>query len=192
MESPKKGGIVKKVAILTLLVCFLASSIALAESEDYKTNTIYFDKVTAKPGEHFAVKVYLFNTDTLSGCQVPTFYRSENIDLYCDSISIIGSRCEYFMFDDIKLPQTEEDDKIAYFSFIDTVNPKVYVDALPPGDGLLATMYFTAPKDAPEGSVKLTRGMIPHPHISFIFAVWDTGGNEVDGDFIESEIIIKK
>ncbi|MCP4580891.1 MAG: hypothetical protein GY839_04690 [candidate division Zixibacteria bacterium] len=182
----------KKVAILTLLVCFLAASIALADSENYKTNTVYLDKVTAKPGEHFAVKIYLFNTDTLSGCQIPVFYRSENIDLYCDSISIVGSRMEYFMFDDIKLPQTEEDDKVAYISFIDTINPKVYVDALQPGDGLVATVYFTAPEDAPEGVVKLTRGMIPHPHISFIFAVWDPMGNEVDGDFIDGEIIIKK
>jgi len=183
---------VKKVAILTLLVCFLAASMTLADEPKYKTNTVYFDKVTAEPGEHFAVKVYMLNTDTLSGCQIPTFYRSENIDLYCDSISLVGSRCEYFMFNDIKLPQTEEGDKVAYFQLIDTINPKVYVDALAPGDGLLATLYFTAPKDAPEGSVKLTRGMIPHPHISFIFAVWDTMGNEVDGEFVESEIIIKK
>jgi hypothetical protein len=90
------------------------------------------------------------------------------------------------------LPQTDDADKCAYFQFIATIDPKVYVDALAPGDGLLGTIYFTAPKDAPEGTVKLTRGMIPHPQISFIFAVWNTMGDEVDGEFIESEIVIKK
>ena len=182
----------KKIVTLTLLACFLIASTALADEPKYNTNTVYFEKVTAKPGEHFAVKVFMANVDTISGCQVPTFFRSDKIDLYCDSVSIVGSRFEYFMFDDIKLPQSEEDDKCVYFSFIDTIDPKVLVDPLPPGDGLAATIYFTAPKDAPEGTVKLTRGMIPHPHISFIFAVWDPLGNELDGEFIESEIIIKK
>jgi hypothetical protein len=150
------------------------------------------DKVTAKPGEHFTVKVYLFNVDTLAGCQVPIFFRSEEIDLWCDSISFEGSRMLEFMFNDVKLPQTEKDDKVAYFSFIASIDPDVYIDPLSPGDGLLATMYFTAPEDCPEGKVELKRGMIPHPHLSFIFAVWNPDGTEVDGEFIESEIVIKK
>jgi len=179
---------VKKLILLTTAVCFLLAGFAIAQEAAYHTNTVYFEKVTAKPGEHFAVNVYLFNTDTLAGMQVPTFYRSEKIDIYCDSVSFAGSRCEYMMFRDVKIP---EDDKVVYFSFINTINPNKLIDPLPPGDGLIATIYFTAPDNCDEGTVKLARGMIPHPHISFIFAVWNMTGNELDSDFEESEIIIK-
>lgn len=178
------------LAALALLLCLAA--VTMAEDQKFNTNAVYFDTVTAKPGEHFAVRAYLFNVDTLSGLQVPIFYRSDQINLWCDSISVEGGRCQYFMFDDIKLPESEKDDKVAYFSFIDTINPKVFVDPLPPGNGLLATLYFTAPEDSPEGTVMLTRGMIPHPHISFIFSLWDPMGDEIDSEFIGSEIIIKK
>jgi len=155
----------------------------------YDNSTVYLEKVTAKPGEHFAVKVYLFNTDTLAGLQVPIFYRAENINLYCDSLSLLGSRCEYMMFNDVKIP---EGDKIVYFSFINTIDPKQFIDPLPPGDGLLATIYFTAPKDSKEGEVKLARGMIEHPHISYTFALWDKIGGEVNSTFEDGIITIKK
>jgi len=191
---------VKKIILFMLIACFAMASLALADEPvskpvdkpKYNTNTVYFEKVTAKPGDHFAVKAYIFNVDTLAGCQVPIFYRSDKINLLCDSISVVGSRCDYFMFQDIKIPQSDKEDKVAYFSYIVTIDPDTYVNPLPPGDGLIATIYFTAPKDCPEGVVKLTRGMIPHPYISFIFAVWSPAGEEVDGTFEESEIIIKK
>lgn len=182
----------RKILLSAILLFLCLAALTYAGDQKFNTNTVYFDTVTAKPGEHFAVKAYLYNVDTLSGLQVPIFFRSETINLWCDSVSVEGSRCKYFMFDDIKLPQTEKDDKVAYFSFIDTVNPKVFVNPLPPGDGLLATIYFTAPKDCPEGTVSLIRGMIPHPHISFIFSLWDPMGDEIDSEFIPSEIIIKK
>jgi len=179
---------VKKLVLLTTVICFLTVVFSIAQEAEFQTNTVYFEKVTVKPGEHFTVKVYMFNTDTLAGMQVPTFYRSEKIDLYCDSVSFAGSRCEYMMFSDTKIP---EDDKVVYFSFINTIDPKNLIDPLPPGDGLIATIYFTAPDNGDEGAVKLTRGMIPHPHISFIFAVWDRMGDELSADFKDSEIIIK-
>jgi hypothetical protein len=190
---------VKKIILLSALLCLFLAGSAPAEKEKakkpkYTTNTVYLDKVTAAPGEHFGVKVYLFSTDTLAGMQVPIFFRSETIDLYCDSVSFEGSRCQYMMFEDVKIPEDEEgkQTKVVYFSFINTIDPEKYIDPLPPGEGLVATIYFTVPKDAPEGVVPLTRGMIPHPHISFIFSVWDHYGEEADGTFEENEIIIKK
>ena len=103
----------KNWSIFILAVCLTIGSQALAEKAKYQNDTIYFDKVTAKPGEHFAVGVYLFNVDSVAGMQVPTFYRSEKIKLYCDSISFVGSRCDYFMFQDTKIP---DDDQVAYFN----------------------------------------------------------------------------
>jgi hypothetical protein len=183
---------VKRIILMGLVISLMIVATGLAGQAKFSTNTVYMDTVTAKPGENFTVNVYLFNVDTLAGCQVPIFFRSEDIDLWCDSVSFADSRMGYFGFNDVKLPMTDEDDKVAYFSFINTIDPKVYIDALPPGDGLLATLYFTVPKNAPEGTVYLKRGMIPHPHISFIFAVWTPDGEEADGDFIGSEIFIKK
>ncbi len=182
----------RNIVLFCLFTCLFFSASALADDPKFETNTVYVDEVTAKPGDHFAVKVKVFSVDSLAGCQVPIFFRHENIDLWCDSISFADSRMEYFGFDDIKLPQTEKDDKVAYFAFIATIDPDVYVDPLLPGDGLLATLFFTAPKDCPEGVVELTRGMIPHPHISFVFSMWDQNGQEVDSEFIGSKITIKK
>jgi len=185
---------VKRLILMSVLICLLTAGFSLADEGKYETNTVYLDKVTAKPGEHFAVNVYLYNVDSLAGMQVPIFFRSDKIDLYCDSVSFAKSRCEYMMFNDIKIPENEQgvQDKVVYFSFISTIDPESYVPSLQAGDGIVATIYFTAPEDCEEGVVKLTRGMIPHPHISFIFAVWDPMGDNVDGDFIENEIIIKK
>jgi hypothetical protein len=179
----------KYLSVLILAICLIIGSQASAEKARYQTNTLYFDTVTAKPGEHFAVGVYMFNTDSLAGMQVPIFYRSDTIKLYCDSISFANSRCDYFMFKDVKIP---DNDLVAYFCFINTVDPKNLKDPLPPGDGLVATIYFTAPEDCPAGTVKLTRGMIPHPFISFIFAVWNSIGDDLDANFEESEITIIK
>ncbi len=183
----------KKAALFLFLLGYLIAGIAIAdEPKDepkYDTNAFYFDKVTVKPGEHFAVNVYLFNVDTLCGMQVPIFYRSGEIKLYCDSVSFVDSRCKHFMFNDIKIP---ENDQTVYFSFIESINPKAIVESLYPGDGIVATVYFTAPEDCEEGTVKLTRGMIPHPQISFTLGVWDKFGTELDIIFEESEITIKK
>ncbi len=181
----------RNIILFCLIAVFALSASAVADDPKFDITTVYVDEVTAKPGEHFAVKVNVFNTDSLGGCQVPIFFRHEEIDLWCDSISFAGSRMEYFAFDDVKLPETEKDDKVAYFAFIATIDPDVYIDALPPGDGLLATLYFTAPKESPKGTVELKRGMIPHPHISFIFYLWDGMGNEVDSEFKGSTITIK-
>jgi hypothetical protein len=183
---------VKKIMLLSLLVGLLLVTNVLAGEPQFNTNTVYMDTVTAKPGEQFKVNVYLYNVDSLAGCQVPIFFRTDKDTIWCDSISFVDSRMGYFKFNDVKLPMTEKDDKVAYFSFINTIDPKVYVDPLPPGNGLLATLYFTTSKNFPEGVIQLRRGMIPHPHISFIFAVWTQDGEEVDGNFIESEIRIKK
>ena len=188
-----------RLVLMSVFICLLMAGFSLADEGKYETNTVYLEKVTAKPGEHFAVNVYIYNVDSLAGMQVPIFFRSDKIDLYCDSVSFTQSRCEYMMFNDVKIPEHVDSakgevvqDKVVYFSFISTIDPKKYIPSLQAGDGIVATIYFTAPEDCEEGVVKLTRGMIPHPHISFIFAVWDPMGDGVDGDFIENEIIIKK
>lgn len=210
----------KKAILFTTILCLVVTGFATGdEKKTFTTNTVYFDEVTTKLGESFAVKVNLANVDTLSGMQVPTFFRSDKIKLQCDSVSFAGGRCEYFMFNDVKIPMACEKceaayDKIStppkktgicdkcggklahkgqivYFSLIDNIDPKLDIEPLYPGDGLLATIYFTAAKDCPKGTVKLTRGMIPHPTVSYIYTVWNPLGTELDCVFEEGEIEIK-
>lgn len=214
----------RKARFLVILGIALIAGLALAVNapKTKPANIVSAGDVTAKAGESFAVKVNIANADTLSGAQVPIFYRSETIKLICDSVSFAGSRVEKFMFHDVKLPMACEKcgmeydkfnkppkkagicdhpgcggkvtakDQVIYFSVIDNIDPKANVPPLYPGEGLLATIYFTAPKDAPAGKVKLTRGMIPHPTMSLVFSVWNTIGDDVDSDFGEGEITIVK
>jgi hypothetical protein len=182
-------------------------------------NTVWMNKVAAKPGESFALRVNITNVDTLAGAQVPIFFRSDNIKLICDSVSFAGGLCENFMFHDIKIPLTcpkceakydmydnppkqpglcDKDaekliqrDQVVFFMTIDTIDPKKDITPMYPGEGLLATVYFTVPQDTPTGIVKLTRGIIPNPNVSLVFSVWNTRGDDLTGQLRESEIEIK-
>ncbi len=214
----RKAGLIVGVCVLLVM----GSALAENSAKHGTTNVVSVGTATARAGESFAVKVNITNADTLAGAQVPIFYRSETAQLICDSVSFAGSRVEKFMFHDVKLPmacskcgaeydkfnkppkkadicdhegcggKVSPKDQVIYFSVIDNIDPKANVPSLYPGDGLLATIYFTAPKDTPPGKIKLTRGMIPHPTMSLVFSVWNTVGDDVDGEFREGEITIVK
>lgn len=212
----RKAGLIIGVCVLMMVVNAMAGS----PPKQGPTNVVSVGTVTARAGESFAVKVNIANVDTLAGAQVPIFFRSETAKLICDSVSFAGSRVEKFMFHDVKLPmvcdkcgadydkfnkppkkagicdhegcggKVSAKDQVIYFSVIDNIDPKANVPSLYPGEGLLATIYFTAPKNTPPGKIKLTRGMIPHPTMSLVFSVWNTVGDDVDGEFREGEIDI--
>ena len=74
---------------------------------------------------------------------------------------------------------------------IQLTDPKKDIPPILPGKGLIATIYFTAPKDSPSGIVKLTRGMVPNPKVSLVFGLWDPIGNDLNGQFKPGEIEIK-
>jgi hypothetical protein len=209
----------KSVLFVSLFLLLLSGLIPAAEQAPPKGNIVYIDKVVAKPGESFAVKVMISNVDTLAGAQVPIFFRNDKIKLVCDSVSFAGGVCENFMFHDMKIPLTcpkcgakydmydappkqpgicdkdgatlVESDQAVFFMTIQTIDPKKDVPPIFPGTGYLATIYFTVPKDAPAGIVKLTRGMIPNPNASLVFSVWNIVGDDLKGQFQEGEIEIK-
>jgi hypothetical protein len=184
-----------------------------------KGNVVWTEKAVAKPGETFALKVYIATIDTLAGVQIPLFFRNDNIKLICDSVSFEGGLLEDFMFHDVKIPLTcplcgakydmfdnppkepgkcdkdgselVQSDQAVFFMAIATIDPKRDVKPIYPGEGLLATVYFTVPKDSPKGVVPVTRGMIPHPTVSLVFSIWNERGDDLNGQLADGSIEIQ-
>jgi F0F1-type ATP synthase assembly protein I len=209
----RKGFVIACVMVLVLFGLSIA-----VEKPATKFNEVVVSKAVVKPGETVAIAVNLVNSDTLAGAQVPIFYRSETIKLICDSVSFAGGLTEKFQFHDIKIPLICEKcetryinptkipgicdnekcggklvnkDQVVFFSVINITDPSKEIAPMYPGKGLLATIYFTAPKDSPKGVVKLVRGMIPDKAVDYTFSVWNTTGVDQECKFVDGAIEVK-
>ena len=165
-----------KLFFTFLLVLLMAgASFAQDDTAAAKRNLCYTQDIEVEKGTSFPVNVYLNNVDTLAGMQVPVYYRSEEVDLTCDSITIAGSRCADFALNTTKI---EPIGKVAFFAFIAMIDPDKDVPPLYPGDGQVATLWFTAPEDVKSGKVELYSGenaILPHPKIDYSFLFWTPG-----------------
>lgn len=156
-----------------------------------KTNVCYSENIEVAKGTSFPVKVFVTNIDTLAGMQVPIYYRSENVDLKCDSVTFKGSRCANFALNDFKI---EPKGKTVYFAFIAQTDPSKDVPPLVPGDGQVATLWFTAPKDIKAGKVMLDSGpnaYYPHEKIDYSFLFWTPEADQVDCVYKAGYITVK-
>jgi hypothetical protein len=154
-------------------------------------NVCYTENVEVTRGNAFGVRVFVKNADTLAGMQVPIYFRSETVNLKCDSVSFAGSRCAAFALNDSKI---EPVGKTVYFAFIAVVDASQNVPPLLPGDGLVATLWFTAPKDIKPGKVKLDSGpnaFYPHEKIDYSFLFWTPAAQQVDCVYKEAYITVK-
>jgi len=211
---------VKGITLVSLVAILAVAVTAFAgEQSTIIGNLVYFEKATARPGESFGVNIRIANEDVLAGAQGTIFFRSESIKLVCDSISFAGSRCENFALHLAKIPlvcekcgakyevynepskrpgicdhdggKLTQKEAVFFFMTILDVSKTDNNVPMPPGDGLLATVYFTAPKDSPAGIVKLVRGIIPSSSVSYGFSVWDPMGTDLEGQVREGEIEIR-
>jgi hypothetical protein len=156
-----------------------------------KGNVCYTESVEIARGTSFPVKVFVNNVDTLAGMQVPIYYRSEDINIKCDSVTFEGSRCSYFALNDKKI---EPVGRTVYFCFIYMVDANQDVKPLLPGDGKVATLWFTAPKDIKAGVVTLDSGpnaFFPHEKIDYSFLFWTPAAVQVDCTYKPGTITIK-
>jgi hypothetical protein len=175
-----------------ILVLILGLWGAAFAGQTVKTgNVCYTESVEVTKGASFPVKVFVNNYDTLAGMQVPIYFRSESVDLKCDSVTFAGSRCDYFALSDFKI---EPVGKTVYFAFILMTDPSQDVKPLLPGDGLVATLWFTAPREINSGEVKLDSGpnaFFPHEKIDYGFLFWTPAAQQVDCAYQAGVIKVK-
>lgn len=170
-----------------LIIFMTATALSWAGEGAGKTgNTCYTESVTARKGVPFGVGVYVNNRDTLAGMQVPIYYRSDSIELRCDSVNFAGSRAVSFNISDFKI---EQESQIVYFVLIDTGGK-----TLPPGDGLVATLWFTPLKSSQSGKVELFSGpdaFLADSNIDYSYLFWLPSAKQVECEYKAGYITVK-
>ncbi len=181
-----------KKILVAVFVLFLAVTIFAQEEESEPAgNVCYTESVEVEKGTSFPVKVLVNNVDTLAGMQVPIYYRSENVDLICDSVSFVGSRCSEFA---LNLPLIEPVGKTAFFAFISMTDPNEEHPPLFPGDGMVATLWFRVPKDTKSGKVELYSGpnaIYPHDKIDYSYLFWTPTAEQKDCTYKPGYVTVK-
>src|SRR3990170_1578908 len=140
-------------------------------------DTVRVATVAGKPGNQVVVPVYFYDSKPLGAVVVPLKYNSS--DLVCDSVSYIGSRVEYV---GLKVGNINPLDKTILIGVVTLTEPSV-----PPGNGLLANLYFTINQNAPQQTVNLDTCFIP-PQSYLVFV--DDAAMEIKPHFIQGHIII--
>ena len=168
---------------LVLLMVFLLSGAALAGDTENPGNVLTAENVEINKGSVFPVKVLLANVDSLIAIQVPFYYRSEDVDLVCDSITFQGTRLAEQSLSFFKI---EPVGKVAFFAFMSMTQLDPSKPMLIPGDGPIAVMWFTAGKEIKSGKVMLDSGphvYYPHEWIDYSYHFWvKSTGEDVTRD----------
>jgi len=177
--------------VYTLVLVLAGSALAQNKHEAVKENLCYTESIRAERGTSFAVKVYVNNVDTLVGMQVPIYYRSDDVNLRCDSVTFGGSRCEHFSMSFFKI---EPEAKVVFFALLNMSDPEKGAPALYPGDGLVARLWFTAPEDSRSGKVVLESGpdvYLPHDRINYGYLFWTPTAIQVKCSYLPGNITLK-
>ena len=170
----------------------LATS-AMAQNE-YKAageNLCYAESIEVERGVSFAVRVYVSNTDTLVGMQVPIYYHSDDMNLRCDSVTFDESRCRDFSMTFFKI---DPDERVVFFALLNMNDPEKGIAALYPGKGPVARLWFTAPEDGASGTVALESGpdaYFPHDRINYGYLFWTPAAIQVKCDYSPGNITLK-
>ncbi|MCP4582483.1 MAG: hypothetical protein GY839_12805 [candidate division Zixibacteria bacterium] len=124
-----------KKAVLTLIAILLCISFAAAES-----NRCSFGNFHRINSDQFSVAIKIANHDTLGGFQVPFSFDNDDVEMSCDSVSFIDSRCGHFDFLNAKI---DNESKSLLVMGIYQTNPAVEATPLLPGNGMVARAYYT-------------------------------------------------
>ena len=179
----QSGGILKNTILIFLTVYV---GVAAGGDDSNSTCTCYTQDVVAERGTPFSVGVFVNNTDTLAGMQIPVYYRSETVKLCCDSVTFQDTRCSGFVS---KIQKIDPTWRIVYFVVIGNGG-----EILPPGDGLVANLWFTADKKAASGRVELFSGpnaYIPDEKINYSFLFWSPTARQVNCQYKPGFITVR-
>jgi len=166
------------------VILLLSSASSLAGDSD--KNTCYTGNVSVNKGSVISVGVYVNNIDTVAGMQVPIYFKSNSVKLICDSVSFAGSRCSDFR---IKDSEIDTAGRTAYFALIGTADR-----VLPPGDGLVATLWFSCPPETAGGRVELYSGpnaYLSDDYIDFNYLFWLPSSRQIEFEYKAGHITVK-
>lgn len=181
----------KKVSIPFFLLGLAVIALAQEKQTEIKGNVCYTESVEATKGSSFPVKVFVNNVDTVVAFSVPIYYRSDEVDLKCDSVTFHGSRAEHFSLSFFKI---EPVGKVVFFAFLWVTDPEQDVPPMPPGNGLVAEVWFTAPEKISSGKVELASGpnaFFPHEYVSYGYEFTGPTADKLDFKYMPGYITVK-
>ncbi|MCK4858285.1 MAG: hypothetical protein KAT58_09975, partial [candidate division Zixibacteria bacterium] len=166
--------------IITILLAFLVLTVsAVAQDPDPGLpDTVRIDSVATVAGVDVGVPVTLWNDENLGGYTLPFIWDSADISI--DSVSYIGTRIPPSAMLTLNLDNPNRKVLMGMVDF-SGLNP------LPPGDGLLFTIWFAVPSGTPDQFVSIDSSFYP-PAGTFTLAP-QTGGS-VTPQFIAGQIKI--
>lgn len=108
------------------------------------------------------VKFYLENTKGLAAACIPLSFGKPGSDIICTDVSFEGSRVEHFIHYVIK----DNENKKVLIGLIRALDEQIK-DALPPGEGLLATFTFESKSNKCKPQLAVTDWQIPGEKMYF-------------------------
>ncbi len=131
--------------VLGIVVCLAAAMPAQAQTDLFgNVDQVRLDSISAGPGQVVAIRCQLTNDEYLSGVSVPITYETDVLSLV--DITFEGSRMEYL---DTKLITPVNKSEIDGHFVVSAI--KIFEDPVPPGDGLVFTMFFKVSDSAEIG-----------------------------------------
>lgn len=148
----------KKRIWVVIGIFLLSYGLAMAQEESLPVDSKYGDKDTVYLDSVYDISanqknipfvINFANAESLGGIRIPlTYYNYLNTDIYLDSISWSGSRVKYVQKKEIYTASTSNyDDK----KFLIKITPFPDEMPIPPGTGLLCTLYFHTESKWDEG-----------------------------------------
>jgi hypothetical protein len=136
------------------MTIFVIILIILVVSQATGQNIISFGNVQENPDSTLTVDVFLTNTDTLAGMQIPLMFPNMKHVFDVDTVLFNGSRCDNF---DMKNVEILNQQKGVFLNLIGNVSIEGETNNLLPGSGLLCKIIFTQTDFdiRPEGKFKL-------------------------------------
>jgi hypothetical protein len=166
-----KGGLVmsrKILAGLVVLTLVLLGSTVMAGSGI----PLSYQVIPNSSDNTATLKVYLENNAGMAGVSIPLSFGSTNSDIQCTKIDFTESRVAHFQ----RFLTTDNQNKRLLIGLIRDIGENIN-DVLPPGEGLVATLYFSSKDSRCAPELKLTGWPLSYGKLNFEMV--DEKGNSI-------------
>lgn len=140
-------------------------------------DSVFVSHVTTNPGGHAVVDITYRNFGLTGALNLPLYFLGAGV--ICDSVSWVGSRCEYM---DTRIALINNDEWTIVIAAVAMTEPP-----LGPGDGLLARLYFSIDPAATPKVVPIDTGLVlPSYEFDFVNEI----GRPIPTEFSAGSITI--